>query len=232
MSIRFPPRWTLAHWTLTHWTLTHWTLTLSLISLVLLSPGALAKAQCQQPILVLGDSLSAGYGINEEDGWVALLRQRLQQLERPQAVVNASISGETSAGGVSRLPRLLDEYQPAVVVLELGGNDGLRGYPIQSLRQQLQKAIELSRQANADVLLLGMQIPPNYGPRYSRLFSEVYPKLADSNNVEVVPFFLDGVATDKNLMQQDGIHPTAEAQPRMLDNIWPALQSMLATDCS
>lgn len=180
-------------------------------------------------ILVLGDSLSAAYGIDESEGWVALLRQRLteEQLHRP--VINASISGETSSGGTARLQPLLDKYQPEVVILELGGNDGLRGYPVTTLRAQLQQAIDLSRQQGAHVLLVGMQIPPNYGARYSRLFSETYPTLAKQNQIALVPFLLDGVAGLPEMMQPDGIHPTAAGQPQMLDNVWPALQDVLQT---
>ncbi len=184
-------------------------------------------------ILVLGDSLSAAHGIDEREGWVELLRERLNQEDINREVVNASISGETSGGGAGRLPALLKNHQPALVIIELGGNDGLRGYPIPTLRKNLQKAITLSSQHNAQVLLVGMQIPPNYGPRYSRLFSEAYPKLASKNQVALVPFLLDGVAVNPELMQNDGIHPTEEGQPQMLDNVWPSLEKLLTADqCS
>lgn len=183
-------------------------------------------------ILVLGDSLSAARGIDERDGWVSLLRQRLEQNSIDREVVNASISGETSGGGSGRLPALLEKYQPSLVILELGGNDGLRGYPIPTMRKNLQKAIDLSHQHNAQVLLVGMQIPPNYGPRYSRLFSDTYPDLAAKNQIALVPFFLEGVAGQPELMQNDGIHPTEEGQPQMLENVWPSLQTLLAnTPC-
>ena len=184
-------------------------------------------AKLDGPILVLGDSLSAGYGIDPEKGWVQLLQERLQQTQHQVEVVNASISGETAAGGTHRLTALLEQYQPSIVILELGGNDGLRGYPISQMRQQLNQAITLSRNSGAEVLLLGMQIPPNYGPRYSRLFAESYPALAKTTSTITVPFFLDGVATKPEWMQADGIHPTAEGQPQMLENVWPSLTKLM-----
>lgn len=196
-----------------------------LLSLLPLLSHATSKPL--QPILVLGDSLSAGYGIDPAQGWVALLETRLQENAMAVSVVNASISGETSAGGLSRLAPLLEKYQPSIVVIELGGNDGLRGYPITQMRQQLTKAVEMSREIDAKVLILGMQIPPNYGPRYSRLFSESYAIIAESQNIALTPFFLHGVATHPELMQQDGIHPTAEGQPQLLDNVWPDLHLIL-----
>lgn len=195
-----------------------------------LAGASQAESSCPDnsgSILVLGDSLSAARGIDERDGWVSLLKARLQQNSINREVVNASISGETSGGGAGRLPALLEKYQPALVILELGGNDGLRGYPIPTMRKNLQKAIDLSHQNNAQVLLVGMQIPPNYGPRYSSLFSDAYPDLADKNQIELVPFFLDGVAGHPELMQNDGIHPTEEGQPQMLENLWPSLQTLL-----
>ncbi|GAB3099214.1 arylesterase [Aestuariicella hydrocarbonica] len=202
----------------------------------LASPASAAQSQTEcsaGTILILGDSLSAGYGIDESAGWVSLLRQRLEEQQIPLEVINASVSGETTSGGVNRLPRLLEEIQPRIVIIELGGNDGLRGYPIPSMRNNLQKTIDLSRSQNADILLVGMLIPPNYGPRYSHLFSESYPLLADKNQVAVVPFILEGIATQPHLMQQDGIHPTAEGQPRMLDNVWEELRPILPqhTNC-
>lgn len=203
-----------------------------LLMCALLAAHPLQAVACnseQGGILVLGDSLSAAYGMEESEGWVALLRQRLaeQQLRRP--VINASVSGETSSGGTARLPPLLDKYRPGVVILELGGNDGLRGYPVPTLRAQLQQAIDLSQQQGARVLLVGMQIPPNYGARYSRMFSETYPTLAKKNQLPLVPFLLDGVAGLPDMIQPDGIHPTAAGQPQMLDNVWPVLRDLLAT---
>jgi len=205
-----------------------------LLALTLALSCALSQAQPQiqpQPqtakLLVLGDSLSAGYGIAEAQGWVQLLRNRLQEQQLDITVINASVSGETSSGGNARLGKLLDLHQPSLVIVELGGNDGLRGYPINSLKQQLQQSIEKSQKMGAQVLLLGMQIPPNYGKRYTELFRKGYEQLAQSNQVALVPFFLDGVATDPNLMQTDGIHPTAAGQPQLLDNIWPQLKALL-----
>ncbi len=199
-----------------------------LIFLMLLLPIlSHANNQALQPVLVLGDSLSAGYGIEPSQGWVALLEKRLAANEIAVKVVNASISGETSAGGVNRLAKLLEKYQPSVVIIELGGNDGLRGYPIKQMRQQLTKAVELSQAHNAKVLILGMQIPPNYGPRYSRLFSESYSIIAENKQVPLTPFFLQDVATHPELMQKDGIHPTAEGQPQLLENMWPDLNRLL-----
>lgn len=205
-------------------------LALLLTSLALwLCLGASAHACNSGGILVLGDSLSAAYGIDEAEGWVALLRERLSEQNIHREVTNASISGETSGGGAARLQPLLEKYQPAVVILELGGNDGLRGYPVTTLRAQLQQAIDLSHEQGAQVLLVGMQIPPNYGARYSRLFSETYPSLAQKNKVTLVPFLLDGVAGHVDMMQRDGVHPTAAGQPQMLDNVWPPLQKLLRT---
>lgn len=180
-------------------------------------------------ILVLGDSLSAAYGIDEEDGWVNLLHERLEREGYPHTVVNASVSGETSEGGLKRLPRLLSEHNPDWVILELGGNDGLRGYPVSDLADNLASMIRLSREQGAEVVLLGMQIPPNYGPRYTDQFTAVYPQLAQEEDVPLVAFMLDGIATKDELMQRDGIHPNAEAQPKILDNVWPTLQEVLKT---
>ncbi len=203
------------------------TLTLLILGLLLFPLSGLGEKMTAGPILVLGDSLSAGYGIAPEEGWVALLDQRLHQQALEIDVVNASISGETTAGGLSRLPKLLEKYQPSVVIIELGGNDGLRGYPISAMRKRLVETIELSRERQAKVLLLGMQIPPNYGSRYSNLFAESYPLIAEQKETLAVPFFLEGVATQPELMQRDGIHPTAEGQPQMLDNVWPSLRILL-----
>ncbi len=175
-------------------------------------------------LLVMGDSLSAAYGIERESGWVQLLDERLtDEVE----VINASISGETTSGGVTRLPELLRQHQPDIVLLELGGNDGLRGLPPQQMRANLARMIEASQQAGARVLLLGIRIPPNYGQAYADAFSRVYRTLAERHDVPLVPFILDGIALDDTLMQDDGIHPTAEAQPQVLDNVWPALEKLL-----
>lgn len=201
--------------------------TLHCISLALLLALA-SVAWAESPrILVLGDSLSAAYGIDEEEGWVNLLDERLEREGYPHRVVNASVSGETSKGGLKRLPRLLSEHNPEWVILELGGNDGLRGYPVSDLADNLTAMIQLSREQGAEVLLLGMQIPPNYGPRYTDQFTAVYPQLAQEEDVPLVAFMLEGIATKDELMQRDGIHPNAEAQPKILDNVWPTLREVL-----
>lgn len=178
-------------------------------------------------LLVFGDSLSAAYRMNEEDGWVALLQQRLDDQAVPLQVVNGSVSGETTAGGLARLPAMLDARQPDIVILELGGNDGLRGLPVTSIRQNLERMIQMSQQAGAQVILAGIQIPPNYGPRYTRPFYALYEELANEYDLVLIPFLLDGIAEDPALMQDDGIHPTAEAQPMIVDIVWPVLQGLL-----
>jgi len=197
---------------------------ISLALLLALAPVAWAESP---RILVLGDSLSAAYGIDEEEGWVNLLNERLEREGYPHTVVNASVSGETSEGGLNRLPRLLSEHNPEWVILELGGNDGLRGYPVGDLADNLTAMIQLSREQGAEVLLLGMQIPPNYGPRYTDQFTAVYPQLAEEKEVPLVAFMLEGIATKDELMQRDGIHPNAEAQPKILENVWPTLREVL-----
>ena len=197
-----------------------------LLLIVLLAISPLLSADEKARILVLGDSLSAGYGIELEESWVSLLAERVAE-NHPYQVVNASVSGETSGGGLARLPALLKEHTPALVILELGGNDGLRGHPLNIMQQQLESIIQKSQDAGAQVLLLGMQIPPNYGQRYTEHFHQVYTQLAKKYELAYVPFFLEGVAVDRDLMQRDGIHPTAEAQPAMLDNVWVGLEPLL-----
>jgi acyl-CoA thioesterase-1 len=195
-----------------------------LLCLLLVLPfGAGASSAPAQTILVLGDSLSAAYGIPLEAGWVALLENHLPEAR----VVNASISGETTEGGVNRLVPLLEQHRPDVVVIELGGNDGLRGFQLQRIRDNLARLVEQSQQAGARVLLVGMRIPPNYGPRYTDGFYRAFEETAQRYDTALVPFLLDGVATDPALMQQDGIHPTVEAQRRMFDNVWPHLKPLL-----
>jgi acyl-CoA thioesterase-1 len=198
-----------------------------LLLLVFLCPLSLFASPSTAKILVLGDSLSAGYGIALEEGWVSLLQERIKKHHFTYEVVNASVSGETSGGGLARLPALLAEHQPMIVILELGGNDGLRGHPINVMRQNLEKIITASQAANAQVLLLGMHIPPNYGARYTRTFHQAYIDLAKKYQLSFVPFFLDQVANNAALMQSDGIHPTAEAQGTMLDHVWPTLEPLL-----
>ncbi len=182
----------------------------------------------QKNILIVGDSISAAYGMSLEEGWVALLARHLQHSHPGYAVINASISGETSAGAAARLPRLLDEHRPSVVVIELGGNDGLRGYPIGRFRDNLRDMAQLATAADANVLLLGMEIPPNYGSRYTTRFRESFALVADETGSSLVEFMLEGIATDASLMQADGIHPTPEAQANLLANVWPRLEPLLA----
>lgn len=193
------------------------------LSLLLLLAGT-ASAASPPRLLVVGDSLSAAYGIEARQGWVALLEQRL---DGRVEVINTSISGETSGGGAARLPDLLGQHAPDIVLLELGGNDGLRGLPPGQLETNLRRMIEASRAAEAEVLLLGIDIPPNYGQAYRDAFTGVYRRLADEYDLPLVPFLLEGVALDRELMQADGIHPTAAAQPRILDNVWPVLAPLL-----
>lgn len=177
----------------------------------------------QSTLLVVGDSLSAAYGVPSETAWVPLLRDRLEREGLPWQVVNASISGETTDGGLRRLPRLLKQNEPDVVVIELGGNDGLRGFPPNVIEANLAKMIELTLAADATPILVGIQIPPNYGQRYTQMFSDIFPALSDRYSVGLVPFFLEGIYDQEGLMQGDGIHPTEEAQPMLLDNVWPQL---------
>ena len=178
-------------------------------------------------ILVFGDSLSAAYGIPPEQGWVALLTQRLKAQGYGYQIVNASVSGETSSGGRERLPRALQLHQPTIVILELGANDGLRGLPLEELRANLAAMVQLSQAAGAQVLLVGMRIPPNYGPRYTEGFARMFPELASQYHVPLVPFLLENVALDPQRMQQDGMHPNARGEPPVLETIWPQLSSLL-----
>lgn len=176
-------------------------------------------------ILVWGDSLSAAYGITKDQGWVSLLDARLSG--RGMRIVNHSVSGETTAGGLARLPRALAEAAPELVVLELGANDGLRGLNVRIMKRNLKRMIELSRAAGARVLLLGMKLPPNYGRAYGERFHRVYLDLAAEHDVELVPFLLEPIALDYGAFQSDGLHPTAAAQPAILDHVWPALSRLL-----
>lgn len=194
------------------------------LALVTMLAGSAALAASRPVVLIMGDSLSAAYGIEQRAGWVSLLQARLDGKAR---VVNASISGETSSGAAARLPDLLGQHRPEIVVLELGGNDGLRGLPPGQMRANLAAMIEQSQAADAEVLLLGIDIPPNYGQAYRDAFTGVFTGLADEHDLALVPFLLEGVALDDELMQDDGIHPTAEAQPRILANVWPELAALL-----
>lgn len=192
---------------------------------IIFSPTLLANDK--PVIVVVGDSLSAGYGIDPREGWVELLQERLDNTVQPYQVVNASISGDTTTGGQARLGKLLDTHNPAIVVLELGGNDGLRGQPLRIMRSNLENMIVDAKNAGAKVLLLGMQIPPNYGARYTQTFADTFTDLAKKHRISLVPFFLDQVALEAGFMQRDGIHPTAEAQPQLLENVWPYLEPLL-----
>lgn len=178
-------------------------------------------------IMVLGDSLSAGYGIELSKGWVNLLQRRLLTSGYPHKVVNASISGDTTGGGRARLPSALEQHQPDVVILELGGNDGLRALPLKSIEENLAAMIEAIQQAGARVVLMEMRIPPNYGPRYTQRFRAIFGELAERYDAPLIPFFLEGVAGNPELMQRDGIHPKAEAQALMLENAWPVLEEAI-----
>lgn len=179
--------------------------------------------------MILGDSLSAAYGVPSETAWVALLQKRIESRELNWTVVNASISGETTDGGLRRLPGLLETHDPEIVIIELGGNDGLRGFPPNVIESNLAKMIEQIRDTGGTPVLVGMQIPPNYGQRYTSMFANIFPTLSDRYNTVLVPFFLEGIYNQDELMQGDGIHPTEEAQPRLLDNIWPTLEPLLNT---
>ncbi|ANJ67352.1 arylesterase [Halothiobacillus diazotrophicus] len=187
-------------------------------------------------VLVLGDSLSAAYNLPEDKGWVALMTARMKAAEQssgariPWDVINASISGETTSGGLSRLPELLAVHQPGWVLIELGANDGLRGLPLSIVRQNLQKLIALSEQAGARVVLLGIMLPPNYGPLYTTPFRDMYHALAAQNHLPLVPFILQGVAENRSLMQADGLHPTAAGEPQVLANIWSVVGPLWGFD--
>ena len=180
-------------------------------------------------ILVLGDSLRAAYGIKPEDGWVALLEDRLQRAGYPYRVVNASISGDTTSGGRRRLPALLATHQPRLVLIELGANDGLRGVPLSEIRQNFATMLAAIAEINAHAVILRMRLPPNYGPQYTQGFDALYDQFGEAaQGVTLVPFFLSDVMLEPTLMQADGLHPTAAAQPRLLNAVWPSLQPQLA----
>lgn len=204
---------------------------LALFLAVFSTPSTSASEQSSSVILVWGDSLSASYRMDEQQGWVALLQEKLTAEGRHDwRVVNGSVSGETTAGGLARLPAMLDSTSPDIVILELGGNDGLRGLPVPTIRENLAQMIELSQGAGARVLLSGIQIPPNYGPRYTGPFYAQYTELAEQYGLALIPFLLDGIAENAELMQDDGIHPTAEAQPLIVEIVWPVLNQLMATD--
>jgi len=199
-----------------------------LFTLCLIAAAPTPARAAQPPvILIVGDSLSAGYGLVAGQGWVSLLQQRLKREGYGYRVVNASVSGETSDGGVQRLGRALEQHHPAIVVIELGGNDGLRGLPVSRLRSNLELLITRSRAAGAEVLLVAIRVPSNYGQRYTTSFQGVYRDLANRYRIGLVPFLSDQVAVDLALFQPDGIHPNAQAQPILLNNLWPQLSPLL-----
>lgn len=184
-------------------------------------------AASERTLLVFGDSLSAAFGIRPDQGWVALLAQRLQTQGYGYQIVNASVSGETSGGGLERLPRALKLHHPQIVILELGANDGLRGLPPGETRANLERMVQLAQQAGAQVLLVGIRLPPNYGPRYTEGFARMFPELATQYHLPLVPFLLEKVALDPTRMQPDGMHPNAQGEPPVLETLWPYLRPLL-----
>lgn len=202
----------------------------SLLSIVILGLAAAAPvtAQEQRVVLIMGDSLTSAYGMLPEQGWAALLQKRLDEQKRNWRVVNAGITGDTTRGGLARLPHAIKQHDPAIVVIELGGNDGLRGINPKQVRTNLTKMIALAQEHNARVLLLGVRIPENYGAAFRDRFMAVWPEVATQTDAALVQFFLAGIAENPDLMQGDGIHPSVEAQALMLDNVWPALEPLLA----
>lgn len=208
--------------------MTRWWACWLLLAASLLAPALACAKGPGGPVLVLGDSLSAEHNIPAGSGWVSLLERRMaRELATPPQVVNASISGETTAGALARLPALLQKHRPSVLVIELGGNDALRGLTPAQLRGNLEKMIGQATAAGARVVLLGIDVPPNYGPAYRERLRRIYAELAAAHDAGLVPFFLEGVALQPGLMQGDGLHPTAKAQPRLLDNVWPVLKPLL-----
>ena len=191
--------------------------------LLLFLPAVLAGPS----LLVVGDSLSAGYGVSTDQRWVTLLAKRLQSKCPSTQVINASVSGDTSGGGLSRLSPLLRQHRPEIVIIELGGNDGLRGINTRTMRGNLLGMVRAAQSEGARVLLLGVRLPSNYGPDFVNAFHQVYYDVAETSSVPLVPFFLKGVALDPELMQADGIHPNDRAQPRLLENVWPYLKSLM-----
>ncbi|MCS6995556.1 MAG: arylesterase [Casimicrobiaceae bacterium] len=199
----------------------------AVLALLLGLAGACAASGAT--LLILGDSLSAGYGLSRGEGWVELLERKLASEKVSARVVNASVSGETTAGGLSRLPALLREHRPSILVIELGGNDGLRGAPPETIRANLERMARLGREAGARVVILGMRLPPNYGPSYTAAFERTFREAARATGSELVPFFLERLGTDFRYFQPDRIHPTAAAQPLMLETVWPTLRRLLNT---
>lgn len=196
--------------------------------LTLLTALLLPTAQAaERTVLVMGDSLSAAYGLKPEQGWVALLGQRLQKRDPAWRVVNASVSGETTGGGAARIAQALETHQPNIVILELGANDALRGLPLENVESNLQRMIDAAQGIGARVLLVGLQVPPNYGPDYAEGFSALFVRLAERNQTALLPFLLEPIGTDLSAFQADTIHPNTEAQPILLDHLWPSLEPLL-----
>lgn len=202
------------------------TLLLSLFFSSFVAWSVLAYAE-NPKIMIYGDSLSAAYGIPQQKGWASLLQQKLVSEHYQYDVVNASISGETTSGGASRIRNALSQIKPNIIILELGANDGLRGLPIESMIANLNTIIQEGKKSGAKILLVGMKIPPNYGPQYTKLFSQSYLKLSQEHQIPLVPFMLENIAAKTNLIQDDGLHPNAIAQPLVLDNIWSKLKMLL-----
>lgn len=202
---------------------------ISVVSLCFLSfvAWSLPALAANPKILIYGDSLSAAYGIPQQQGWVALLKQKLHAESLNYDIINASISGETTSGGLTRFEKTLQQTKPKIVILELGANDGLRGLPVKDMQKNLASMILKGKQSGAKILLIGMRIPPNYGPKYTDEFSQTYVNLASQHNIALVPFMLDHIAAKPDLIQQDGLHPNVLGQPIILKNIWPALQKLL-----
>lgn len=197
------------------------------LTIVFLLVAATARGADAPTVLIYGDSLSAGYGMEIDQSWVALLQKRLQLQGYEHRVVNASITGETTEGGAARITQALESFTPALVILELGGNDGLRGIPTERMKGNLQTIIQSSKSSGAAIVLLGIRIPPNYGQKYIENFDNVYRELADELDVPWIEFFMEGIALNDNLMQADGIHPNAAAQSLLLDNAWPIISQAL-----
>jgi acyl-CoA thioesterase I len=198
---------------------------LALLAAMLAS--AIALAQAAPVVLIVGDSISAGYGLPSGTGWVALLQKKLEAEHFPHRVVNASISGDTTAGGRERLPALLKAHRPAITVIELGGNDGLRGGSLDAMRDNLDAMITEAQKAGAHVLVVGIRLPPNYGPAYVQRFAAIFSDVAKAHKAAVVPFLFEGFGEDNAMFQADGIHPVAAAQGKLLDNVWPELKPLL-----
>ena len=197
-----------------------------LIYVMLLVLSVTAAAVQAKTLLILGDSLSAGYGLSQQQSWVHLLQQKLDQQDSGWSLINASISGETSGGGLARLPALLDQHKPDYVLIELGANDGLRGFPVPQLESNLNAMVTQIKQQQSKAVLMQIRIPPNYGPRYTKLFTDLYPKIADEQQIPLWPFFMETIALKQQWMQADGLHPNLEAQPVIADLMLPLVSGL------